>query len=357
MYFTSEQRAAFRLVSPDSFSNGTSISEIGGLFKSVSVERQAGQDDIPAFYADVIESEIRKCSHEKICFLTYDLSVKFFTYSENRKIISKTLISAFESDYVVEDSIIIEDNTSACIIFSNIKNADNSHVSSFIPNYGDKDKLFNLRFRNSNDTIRLKSLLSGDFYEPVLLRHVLDNYTGGAVLDVGANVGNHSVFFAHYLQDKPDFSLDAFEPEASAHRFLSENLANNVSSPRISVHNLAVGSTSGSVDLNSGSSNNLGAAKVIRSSHDSTLKIEMKSLDEIIPPSKKVSIIKMDIEGFEPNALIGGQRILSDNSPILYIEADSEKRKEDIEDIIQPLRYNSIGVINDTPTYIYVKSK
>ncbi|MDG1372545.1 MAG: FkbM family methyltransferase, partial [Paracoccaceae bacterium] len=305
MYFTSEQRTAFRRVSPENISNNASISEIDGLFKAMSVERQADQGDIPAFYEDVVESEISKCDHEKICFLTYDLSVKFFTYSENRKKISKILLSAAKFDYVVEDSIVTEANTSACIIFSKVNNKEVSSVSSFIPNYGERDKLFNMSFRNSNDSIRLKSILSGDFYEPVLLRHVINNYTGGAVLDVGANIGNHSVFFAHYLQDKPDFSLDAFEPEASAHKFLKENLANNVSSPRISVHNVAVGSANGSVDLNSGSSNNLGAAKVIRSSYENTLKIPMKPLDEIVPPSKNVSIIKMDIEGFEPNALIG----------------------------------------------------
>ena len=84
-----------------------------------------------------------------------------------------------------------------------------------------------------------------------------------------------------------------------------------MSSAKISIHNLAVGSGYGSVELNSGSSNNLGAAKVVRSSYENTLKIPMKPLDEIIRPSKKVSVIKMDIEGFEPNALNRSQVILS----------------------------------------------
>mgnify|MGYP000327251366 CR=1 FL=1 len=41
-------------------------------------ERQAGQDDIPAFYADVIESEIRKCNHEKIFTYIFVVLLTYF---------------------------------------------------------------------------------------------------------------------------------------------------------------------------------------------------------------------------------------------------------------------------------------
>lgn len=355
MYFTSDQRDAFRRIPHSVFSNNVRISEIDGLFELVSIDRPSNQHNIPTFYSGSIEEVFSRYEYEKVCLLSFDLSVKYSNYSKNRNIINNIIMRAESSGYIVEDSIVISSNISAGIIFAKQNSDVTANISSFIPNYNKLDKIFNLHFRNPKDSIRLKSMLSGDFYEPDLLNHVLDNYSGGAVLDVGANVGNHSVFFGHYLKGSPDFSLDAFEPEASAHRLLVKNLSTNEISSKISIHNIAIGSKNGSVDLNSGSSKNLGAAKVIRSSDDRTLNIPMKPLDEIVSPTKKVSIIKMDIEGFESEALLGSHRILSENSPILYIEAASNENKNKIDKILLPLGYKSIGVVNDTPTHIYTK--
>ena len=355
MYFTSDQRIAFRRTSPGAFAGDTGVSDIDRLFEIASVKRQTDQADIPVFTEALITKEIEKCTHEKLCFLTYDLSVVFHTYSDNRKKINSAVKYANENGYIVEDAIVCKNNISNAIIMAKSSVFKGPYRSSFMPNYNENDRVFDVYFRSANDGIRLKSILSGDFYEPILLKHVIKNYNGGSILDIGANVGNHSVFFAHYLKNKPGFSLDSFEPEASAHKFLSENLANNVDLRNVTIHNLAVGAASGSVELNNGSPNNLGAAKVTRSSESDNLGVPMRSLDDILSPDKKVSIIKMDIEGFEPDALLGAQRILSDNSPILYVEANSESKKQQIDDIICPLGYKSDKFINDTPTHIYLK--
>ncbi len=356
MYFTADQRAAFRRTPQSAFSSAAAISGMDQLFGVASTERQDDQADIPVFAEAQVREAIGTREHETLCFLTYDLSVIFHTYSNNRKTINSIIQHAKDNEYLIKDAIVCKDNISSAIVISKLDKFSVQHRSAFIPNYNLSDKFFDISFRSANDTIRIKSLLSGDFYEPVLLQHVMDHYEGGAVLDVGANVGNHSVFFGHYLKDKPGFSLDSIEPEASAHQFLSENLAKNVDLQKVTIHNLAVGAASGSVELNNGSPNNLGAAKVTRSSEDDGLGIPMRALDDVISPDKKVSIIKMDIEGFEPGALKGARRILSDHSPILYIEADTEGKKQLIDDVIHPLGYRSDAFINDTPTHIYFKA-
>ena len=355
MYFSTEQRAAFRRIPYSKSIDISVVKETNLLFNALSISARPDQESIQVFDAESVKSCIKTSEQNRICFVPNDLRVKYHSYSNNRKIVSEIIAYAGEFGYVVEDAIVFDQGISAAIIFVKSSALTGPSYSNFLPDYGFRDKLFNLKFRSPGDSIRVKSVVSGDFYEPILLRHVLDNYQGGAIIDIGANIGNHSVFFAHYLQDKQDFHLDAFEPEDSAYSFLKENMLNNVSSPNVELHNVAVGSVNGSVELNNGSPNNLGAARVTRSSSTESLEIPMKKLDDIIHKSKRVSIIKMDIEGFEPDALYGGYRVLSENSPILYIEAENEDRKKKIDSIVEPLGYSSRGFVNDTPTYIYKK--
>ena len=80
----------------------------------------------------------------------------------------------------------------------------------------------------------------------------------------------------------------------------------------------------------------------------------MNSLDNM--KIKKIDIILIDIEGFEYNFLVGGQKTILKYKPIIIIEIwDNKKRKnenmnttrEQIIDMILLLGYKLANTIND----------
>ncbi len=50
------------------------------------------------------------------------------------------------------------------------------------------------------------------------------------------------------------------------------------------------------------------------------IKVQMKTLDSIIPASVKIDFIKIDVEGAELGVLMGSKRILNENKPIVIFE-------------------------------------
>ena len=50
------------------------------------------------------------------------------------------------------------------------------------------------------------------------------------------------------------------------------------------------------------------------------LNVELKKLDEIIPPDEKIDLIKIDVEGAEYQVLLGAKNILSKSKPVLIFE-------------------------------------
>lgn len=60
--------------------------------------------------------------------------------------------------------------------------------------------------------------------------------------------------------------------------------------------------------------------------------VEIDTLDNIIPTSKRVEGIKLDVENFEYFVLKGGERIIDRDKPVIYTELwDNENRTKCLE--------------------------
>ncbi|MCC1495745.1 FkbM family methyltransferase, partial [Alcanivorax sp. 1008] len=78
----------------------------------------------------------------------------------------------------------------------------------------------------------------GKFYEQDLLDVLAENFKeGGCFVDVGANVGNHSIFAAVHLGAS---RIIAFEPMRLQHAILSINVLLNELQGKVEVHKLAL---------------------------------------------------------------------------------------------------------------------
>ncbi len=181
-------------------------------------------------------------------------------------------------------------------------------------------------------------LLYGERFLPELrlLADLVREVSAGAVLDVGANVGMYTLF----LRSVTNLPIIAYEPQPFLCQLLRWNVAFNRLQD-VQVRNLALGEQEAdllfSLGINGailppesqtasaqGSSHGTGGdidaeAERIRRGGE-IAKVHVTTLDHDLSSEPSVSLIKMDIEGFEHQALGGARRIIEKHRPRLFVE-------------------------------------
>ena len=135
------------------------------------------------------------------------------------------------------------------------------------------------------------------FYEHALLQFIQSLRLSGTYVDVGANIGNHTVFFAAFCLST---EVIAFEPMRRAFDVLSINTQINSLAAEISVRNIALADSSGHCSMDSPSLHNLGKSHRIQGSET-----PVSPLDQTIAADQNVALIKIDVEGDELAVLRG----------------------------------------------------
>lgn len=142
---------------------------------------------------------------------------------------------------------------------------------------------------------------------------------GDTFVDVGANIGLMSIYASYCVKDTGQ--VHSFEANPLTLKILKENIKLNEIN-NITVHQHALGSVSTSGKIYSNLSQNRGSASLVSQSDNSeAFDIDIVPMDLIFPPENKITLIKIDIEGYELEALKGMVNILnSENPPKLIIE-------------------------------------
>lgn len=141
--------------------------------------------------------------------------------------------------------------------------------------------------------------------------------SGGCVVDVGANIGSHTIVYMRAVGNNGQ--VIAFEPHPSSFECLKRNCRKEVSdtgnSVRMKLINAAVGSSSGRLTLSSPETQ-LGTAS-ITANHG--ISVEVLTLDASV---LRADLIKMDIEGFEMMAIEGATALIERYKPKLVLEVN-----------------------------------
>lgn len=159
---------------------------------------------------------------------------------------------------------------------------------------------------------------------------------GDTVLDVGANIGAHTVAFAR-LTGQAGRVL-AFEPQPVLYRVLNANLTLN-SLLTVEAFHTALGRHAGICHvppLDYGDELNFGGLSLegITEGHPvSVHPMDALSLD-------RCDFIKIDVEGAELSVLEGGIGILDRFRPLLYVENDRQDKSPDLIRFLLGLDYN-----------------
>lgn len=146
---------------------------------------------------------------------------------------------------------------------------------------------------------------------------------GGVFVDVGANIGLMSIVAA--LKAGENGKVIAFEPHSDTREIARHNIDINNFQNIVTIEPKAAGSEKGKKPLFDNWDVNRGAASLIKSDNaEKSEVIEITTLDEEIGQSR-VDIIKIDIEGFELEALKGAVEILQRKKPpVLIVECTEE---------------------------------
>lgn len=163
-------------------------------------------------------------------------------------------------------------------------------------------------------------LAKGIFYEKPLLEHILkmyEKYEVECVVDVGANVGNHAVFFHDVMGVK---DIICFEPNPNNYNRLK------LSAPFATNHQVALSDREGGVSTVP-NPNNMGATYCTDGGY-----IDAKTLD-----SYKLSpdLIKIDAENMECQVLHGALETVFRSKPIMFVEHNDTQHLYEFNRILQ----------------------
>lgn len=142
------------------------------------------------------------------------------------------------------------------------------------------------------------------------------------IVDVGANVGNHAVFFARMLAPR---MLIPVEPVSDAVAALRKNLALNAISVDERGLGLAASSRPGWSMIERDPRQDLVEARTGSvTDHERPGAVRCVPLDELVP--ERVDLLKIDVEGVESDVIRGAHRILREDKPLVILEAHDSKR-------------------------------
>lgn len=208
---------------------------------------------------------------------------------------------------------------------------------------------------HSDDHIFKQIASTQDFYE----REVLDAISylpmgdGDIFVDVGANIGNHTVFFAGPLQRH----VYAFEPERGNLANLSANLDANGLGDRVQIFDCALGSEPGAARLEQRIPGNSGTFYTVASNFEAADEVEVNRLDDLLVDFPvRLGLLKIDVEGAEISVLDGAETVLRRDLPYVVVEAhDGLTYRRALERLV-PHGYSCIAVAGWSDTYFFAPS-
>ena len=201
------------------------------------------------------------------------------------------------------------------------------------------------------DCMQQSIALHDQFYEMDALMYLkkkfLNRIKDKMILDIGANIGNHSLFFSNYLHPE---KIYAFEPASDTYAILRKNVEINELDCIISTMNVGVGAKESKGNIHFRAPFNMGATAIVESDVGSIDIIKIDSLHL----QGDVGLIKIDVEGFEDRVITGAKDTISKDRPIIMIEIfDDSPQFDEINLFLSHLGYIA-EAFNEANYFFYI---
>lgn len=192
-----------------------------------------------------------------------------------------------------------------------IKTFDKEIVKEIFYNH----KKFKIIINPKNGYLDAQIYANG-LYEPHIVKEIIANTKDGDVcIDVGANIGHHTIVMSQSVGNNG--KVYAYEPIPKIKEQLEKSLLLN-EIKNVETLQIALSDKESAMELNICDSN-IGSSSLVNKTNDSEkITIQTKTLDSY--NYSKVDFIKIDVEGFEYNVLLGGEKTIEKYKPTIIIE-------------------------------------
>ncbi len=191
------------------------------------------------------------------------------------------------------------------------------------------------------DVITHEVIVNG-VYEKLELDFIRDNIFPklekmDTCLDVGANIGNHSLYFSNYFSH-----VIAFEPHPRTFELLlfNSHYANNITPLRLAASDKkGTAMAAPTKPINIGTTSLEDSAKNAKDATD-LVEFDLMPIDHVdeVRSCKNISFMKIDVEGHELPALRGAKETLISHRPIISMEILRDNIKGGQPDSIEFLK-------------------
>lgn len=167
-----------------------------------------------------------------------------------------------------------------------------------------------------------RQIINNGIYGPHILSFMVSFLSQESIiLDVGANIGAYTVPLAKTF---PKTEVHAFEPNPYAIARLRRNIALNKLS-NVRLYEMGLGDEPCVLELNAFNSKDLGSSSFVSpqraESESELIPVKVEKLDNIYAKgTQEVSLIKIDVQGFEFKVLKGACELISRNRPYILLE-------------------------------------
>ncbi|MGD1712470.1 FkbM family methyltransferase [Dapis sp. BLCC M172] len=195
--------------------------------------------------------------------------------------------------------------------------------------------------------------IGGNFYEVAELEFIRQNLkvSNPVIVDIGANTGNHLVYFAKIMQAAKVIPIE-FHPEiiAALKRHISINQVSNIDLSKLGY---AIGKNRGISFIKEHPAKDFCLTEIADNIINGT-EVVVVTLDELI--QEKVDFIKVDVQGTEIDALVGAKNLISTYQPDMLVEV-AKNHIKDFRKFLEAVRYQTVKAF-DHGRYVnfYIKS-
>ena len=185
-----------------------------------------------------------------------------------------------------------------------------------------------------SDYIQKVIFSSKSYFELDILVRLKNKYIqpNFVILDIGANIGNHCLYFARQCFAQKVF---AFEPLPQTYKMLVENVRVNQLNSVIKTYNLGVSDEEGFAEVAISPKGNIGGTSIKKVEGGN---IKLVSIDREFN-FERLDFIKIDVETFELFVLNGLIETIKRHKPIILMEI-FEKNFEQANQILCNLGYS-----------------
>lgn len=183
-------------------------------------------------------------------------------------------------------------------------------------------------------------------YELEMLDDIRSRLSAGdRVLDVGANIGNHTL----YMASVTGCHVVAFEPNVELADALAHSVQLNALGAQVAIKTIGLGRETAHGSFKEQLSSNLGAQSIeVGQGH-----ITIRALDEL-DLQRPVKLMKIDVEGMELAVLEGGVGLIAQDRPLIYVECMTVDEFKVIEKWMVTQKYTYWDTFNSTPTHLFI---